>query len=173
MAGLTWSNQLRHWLIRSRWKRWLFPVLCAIPYLGSLLWLMGLQQGWIAQVMLTPLLMMASWPCSPGSPWFRQTLNLQRNLRNRFDHVRVVLTGSTRPSNRASINATAWCSSGLCPVDQLSRYERRFGQLTQPRSARYTTLSDQVVRGFHQRSVHQHVKHPRTPNGCCFLLLLV
>ena len=59
MAGLTWSNQLRHGLIRSRWKRWLFPLLCAIPYLGSLLWLLKLQQGWIAQVMLTPLLMMA------------------------------------------------------------------------------------------------------------------
>ena len=59
MAGLTWSNQLRHGLIRSRWKRWLFPVVCVIPYVLSLLWLLSLQQGWIAQVMLTPLLMMA------------------------------------------------------------------------------------------------------------------
>ena len=59
IAGLTWSNQLRHGLIRSRWKRWLFPMVCSIPYLVSLLWLVCLQQGWIAQVMLAPLLMMA------------------------------------------------------------------------------------------------------------------
>ena len=58
MAGLTWSNQLRHWLIRSRWKRWLLPAICVIPYLGSLFWLLALKQGWIAQVMVTPLLMM-------------------------------------------------------------------------------------------------------------------
>ena len=34
-------------------------MVCSIPYLVSLLWLVCLQQGWIAQVMLAPLLMMA------------------------------------------------------------------------------------------------------------------
>lgn len=48
---------LRHWLIRTRWRRWLLPLLCVLPYLASLLWLLLQGQAWIAQVMLAPLLM--------------------------------------------------------------------------------------------------------------------
>jgi hypothetical protein len=32
-------------------------VLCALPYLAALLWLVARQQIWIAQVLLAPLLM--------------------------------------------------------------------------------------------------------------------
>lgn len=46
-----------HQLIRLQWRRWLLPLLCAMPYGLSLLWL-G-QQGllWLVQIMLAPLLM--------------------------------------------------------------------------------------------------------------------
>jgi hypothetical protein len=50
----------RHWLIRSRWRRWLLPLLCVLPYAGSLLWLLLQGQAWVAQVMLAPLLMAAA-----------------------------------------------------------------------------------------------------------------
>lgn len=49
--------RLRHRWIRSQWRRWLFPVVCAVPYLLSLLWLVQRQQLWIAQILLAPLLM--------------------------------------------------------------------------------------------------------------------
>ena len=45
--------------IRSRWRRWLVPLVCALPYLGALVWLLLRQQAWIAQIMLAPLLMTA------------------------------------------------------------------------------------------------------------------
>ena len=51
-------QRLRHWLIRSRWQRWLLPVLCAVPYLLSLLWLLTRGQVWIVQIMLSPLVML-------------------------------------------------------------------------------------------------------------------
>ena len=54
------SVQLRHLWIRSQWRRWLFPLLCALPYLLSLLWLVQLGQVWIAQVLLAPLAMGAA-----------------------------------------------------------------------------------------------------------------
>ena len=57
MLQLTPAQRLRHLWIRSRWRRWLVPVLCALPYLASLGWLLLRQQGWIAQVMLAPVLM--------------------------------------------------------------------------------------------------------------------
>jgi hypothetical protein len=50
-------QRLRHLWIRSRWRRWLVPLLCSLPYLGALLWLLLRQQAWIAQIMLAPLLM--------------------------------------------------------------------------------------------------------------------
>ena len=50
-------RRLRHALIRSRWRRWLLPLLCSLPYLASLLWLLLINQAWIAQVLLAPLLM--------------------------------------------------------------------------------------------------------------------
>lgn len=53
-------RQLRHALIRSRWRRWLLPLLCSLPYLASLLWLLLLGEAWIAQVLLAPLVMAAA-----------------------------------------------------------------------------------------------------------------
>jgi hypothetical protein len=60
IVGAMRRPPLRHWLIRSRWRLWLFPLLCALPYLASLLWLLIQGQAWIAQVMLAPLLMGAA-----------------------------------------------------------------------------------------------------------------
>ena len=57
MIPLTRLQRLRHLWIRSRWRRWLLPVLCSLPYLLSVFWLVTRQQLWIAQVMLAPLLM--------------------------------------------------------------------------------------------------------------------
>ena len=50
-------RQLRHLLIRSRWRRWLLPLLCSLPDLASLLWLLLIGEAWIAQVLLAPLVM--------------------------------------------------------------------------------------------------------------------
>ena len=52
-------QRLRHGLIRSRWRQWLAPALCSVPYLASLVWLLQRGQLWIVQIMITPLLMMA------------------------------------------------------------------------------------------------------------------
>ncbi len=57
MHHLPLTVRLNHALIRSQWRRWWFPVLCALPYLAALLWLVARQQIWIAQVLLAPLLM--------------------------------------------------------------------------------------------------------------------
>jgi hypothetical protein len=57
MYQLPIQARLRHWLIRSQWRRWWFPGFCALPYLASLMWLVVRQQLWIAQVMMAPLLM--------------------------------------------------------------------------------------------------------------------
>lgn len=59
MLQLTPVQRIRHLLIRSRWRRWLVPLVCALPYLGALVWLLLRQQAWIAQIMLAPLLMTA------------------------------------------------------------------------------------------------------------------
>ena len=59
MLQFTPSKRLRHLWIRSRWRRWLVPLLCALPYAGSLIWLLARQQAWIAQIMLAPLVMTA------------------------------------------------------------------------------------------------------------------
>lgn len=56
-AHRTLALRLRHLWIRSQWHRWLFPVLCAVPYGLSLVWLALRGQVWIAQVLLAPLLM--------------------------------------------------------------------------------------------------------------------
>ncbi len=52
--------QCRHILIVTRWRRWLIPLICTLPYLASLWWLLARGQAWIAQVMLAPLLMGAA-----------------------------------------------------------------------------------------------------------------
>ena len=48
---------IRRFLIRSRYKRWILPTLCAIPYLFSYFWLLFRGQAWISNIMLAPLLM--------------------------------------------------------------------------------------------------------------------
>lgn len=54
---LTLFHKLHHFIIRSRWKKWIIPVCCSFPYIGSLAWLIVRDQVWIAQIMLSPLLM--------------------------------------------------------------------------------------------------------------------
>ncbi|TCD58121.1 hypothetical protein CWE16_02130 [Synechococcus sp. BS55D] len=49
--------RVRHWFIVSRWQRWLFPVVCCVPYVAILVWLLGRGLFWVAQVLLAPLLM--------------------------------------------------------------------------------------------------------------------
>ena len=50
-------NRLQYLLIRSRWKKWIFPAICALPYLGSIFWLLSIGQVWIAQILVAPLVM--------------------------------------------------------------------------------------------------------------------
>ena len=49
--------RLRHWFIISRWQKWLFPLVCCIPYAAILGWLLIRGLFWVAQVLLAPLLM--------------------------------------------------------------------------------------------------------------------
>ncbi len=51
------KQRLKHRLIKSRWDRWLFPALCTVPYMASLIWLLKRGQVWVVQIMLTPILM--------------------------------------------------------------------------------------------------------------------
>ena len=44
--------------IRLRWRRWLGPAICALPYFASIFWLLSFSQAWIAFVMLVPALLM-------------------------------------------------------------------------------------------------------------------
>ena len=57
MNHLSHITRLRHLLISSRWQRWLFPVICMVPYVGILVWLLTRGLVWVAQVLLAPLLM--------------------------------------------------------------------------------------------------------------------
>ena len=57
MTQLPFWTRLRHVLITSRWQRWLFPMLCVVPYLAILFWLLSRGLIWISQVLLAPLLM--------------------------------------------------------------------------------------------------------------------
>ena len=52
------AQQLYRFLIVSNVRRWFLPLACAVPYLGSLVWLFQRGQVWIVQIMLAPLLMM-------------------------------------------------------------------------------------------------------------------
>ena len=49
--------RLRHWFIIGRWQKWLFPVVCCVPYAAILVWLLIRGLFWVAQVLLAPLLM--------------------------------------------------------------------------------------------------------------------
>ena len=55
--SLPWSVWIRHVWILSRWKRWLVPALCMVPYAGSIIWLLSKQLLWVAQLLLAPLVM--------------------------------------------------------------------------------------------------------------------
>ena len=57
ISCLSFATRLRHVLIISRWQRWLFPVICIVPYLSILVWLLACGLIWIAQVLLAPLFM--------------------------------------------------------------------------------------------------------------------
>ena len=57
MISFPFINKLHHLLIRSRWRIWLFPAVCSVPYLSSIVWLVSIDQLWIAQILLAPLLM--------------------------------------------------------------------------------------------------------------------
>ena len=48
---------MRHRWILLQWRRWMAPLLCAIPYLGSILWLISKDLLWVAAVLLAPLFM--------------------------------------------------------------------------------------------------------------------
>ena len=50
-------SRFRYLLLRSRYKKWIIPFLCSLPYLLSLLWLTLRGQHWIAQIMLAPIFM--------------------------------------------------------------------------------------------------------------------
>lgn len=52
-------EQLQHHWIRLRIRHWIAPAACALPYLLSMLWLLAKGQGWMAALMLSPVLMMA------------------------------------------------------------------------------------------------------------------
>ena len=49
--------RMRHAWIRSQWKRWFLPTICALPYCLSLIWLVERGEIWIAQVLLAPIVM--------------------------------------------------------------------------------------------------------------------
>ena len=55
------ATKLRHWVITSRWQRWLFPFCCAVPYLAILIWLLSRGLIWVAQILLAPLVMGGYW----------------------------------------------------------------------------------------------------------------
>jgi hypothetical protein len=49
----------RHLWIRLQLRRWIVPVLCAVPYLLCLAWMLMRGMVWLAQIMLAPLVMAA------------------------------------------------------------------------------------------------------------------
>lgn len=49
--------RLRHRWILFQWRRWLVPLICALPYFGSIVWLIQRELVWVAGVLLAPLLM--------------------------------------------------------------------------------------------------------------------
>jgi len=55
--SLSWLVRLRHRLIMSRWQRWWFPLLCSLPYILALFWLLLLGLHWIVGVLIAPLFM--------------------------------------------------------------------------------------------------------------------
>ena len=56
-TSLPLNAKLRHLIITSRWQRWLFPLVCAVPYVAILVWLLNGGLFWVAQVLVAPLVM--------------------------------------------------------------------------------------------------------------------
>ena len=54
---ISFSVRLRHWFIIVAGRNGCFPVVCCIPYLAILGWLLMRGLLWVAQVLLAPLLM--------------------------------------------------------------------------------------------------------------------
>ena len=50
-------SRFRRFVVRSKWQKWLFPLICILPYLLIIFWLISLNLFWIAQIMLAPLIM--------------------------------------------------------------------------------------------------------------------
>ena len=75
--------RFRSWqrlLIRLRWRHWLGPAICAVPYVASILWLLNFSQTWIALVMLVPALLMLVLGLLT---WILARLELYGRLRHR------------------------------------------------------------------------------------------
>ena len=49
--------KIRGVVIRMRVKRWILPVVCFLPYVVSLVWMLTQGLVWIFQIMLAPLIM--------------------------------------------------------------------------------------------------------------------
>lgn len=96
------AQRLHHAVIRSRWRRWLAPSLCAVPYCVSLVWLVHQGQIWIVQIMLTPLLMMAvlGW-----LTWWlaRLEFQLQRRGGHGFGKIQAFLKADVRRTLRSLV----------------------------------------------------------------------
>lgn len=46
--------------IRARVRKWIAPALCAIPYVGSIIWLLLYSKVWIAMTMIVPAFLILS-----------------------------------------------------------------------------------------------------------------
>ena len=57
MLRFTLSQNIRRLLIRSRYRKWILPFVCAIPYLFSYFWLLARGQAWISNTLLAPIVM--------------------------------------------------------------------------------------------------------------------
>ena len=57
MINFPTPNRVINFLIKTRWKYWIFPFACSLPYLYSIFWLVGRGQSWIAQILLAPIFM--------------------------------------------------------------------------------------------------------------------
>ena len=66
--------------IRLRWRHWLGPVICSVPYVVSISWLLLFSQTWIALVMLVPALLMVVLGLLT---WFLARIEFYGRLRRR------------------------------------------------------------------------------------------
>ncbi len=50
-------TRIKHVLIKSRWKNWLFPAICIMPYVACVIWMLFEGLIWVAQIMMAPIFM--------------------------------------------------------------------------------------------------------------------